>query len=72
MPFVFIDVIAETNLRVHIVSEQVDAGLVCVSVHCWELEKSFFDGTIVIYVNSVFEHKVAEVLIRLYKVIEHL
>lgn len=43
-----------------------------VSIHRWEFKQSLFDGSIVVYMDTVLEHEVAEVLVGLNKVIQHL
>ena len=71
-PLVFVDVVAEADLGVYIITEQVDVSLVGIPIHGWELEEGLFDRAIVIHMDTVLEHEVAEVLVGLHKVIEHL
>ena len=70
-PFILIDIIAQTYLRVNIISEQIDVGLTFwTSVERWVLEESLLDGAIVIDMDCVFEHVVHEVGVGLNEVIE--
>ena len=71
-PFIFIYIVAETYLRIYIVSKQIDKCLIGIPVHGWEFEKGLFDWAIVINMDTVFEHEVTKVLIGLDKVIQHL
>ena len=70
-PLVLIHVVAETDLRVDIVSKQVDVSLVLwASVERWELEQGLLDGSIVINMNSVLEHVVNKVWVWLDEVVK--
>jgi len=70
-PLVLIDVVAQANLGVDIVSKEVDVSLALrASVETWELEERLLDTSVVVDVNSIFEHVVNEVGRRLDEVIE--
>lgn len=72
-PFVFIYVIAKRNLRIHIITEEVNVRLAALIFgKGGEFEESLLDRTIVIYVNRILEHVIDKVWIRLHKIIEHL
>ena len=72
-PFVFINIIAETYLRVYIISEQVYLGLIMGDLgQGRELEQSFLDTAIVVHMNGVLEHVVYKIGVGLNEVIEHL
>lgn len=72
MPLVLVDIVAEGDLRVDIVTKQVDLSLVGIAIHGWELEEGLLDATVVVDMDRVFEHEVAEVLVRLHEVVQHL
>lgn len=70
-PLVLIYVVAETDLRVDVVSEQINVSLVLwASVERWELEQGFLDGSVVINMNCILEHIVHKVRVWFDKVIK--
>lgn len=70
-PFIFVDIITKTDLRINIITKQIDIGLILWSTVEWrELEKSFFNWTIIVYMNGILEHVVNEIWIRLNKIIK--
>ena len=63
-PLILVHVVAKTDLRVDVVSEQVDVGLVLgASVERWELEQSLLDRSVVINMDCVLKHVVDEIRI---------
>jgi hypothetical protein len=61
-PLVLIYVIAERYLGVDIISIKENVSLIkFILDKRWKFEKGLFNGTIVIYMNSIFEHVVEEI-----------
>ena len=70
-PLVLINIVAEADLGVNIVSKQVNVSLALrASIQTWEFEQSLLDTTIVVHVNGVLEHVVDEVRRGLDKVVK--
>ena len=70
-PLVLINIVAEADLGVDIVSKKVNMSLALrASIQTWEFEQSLLDTTIVVHVNGVLKHVVDEVRRGLDKVVK--
>jgi hypothetical protein len=71
-PLILVDIVAETDLGVDIVTEEVDVGLGFVAfAHRRELKQGFLNGTVVVYVDSIFEHVVSEIRRWFDEIVQH-
>lgn len=70
-PFILVNIVAETDFGIDVITEKVNVCLVLGSpIQRWELEKCLFDGAVVVDMNGIFEHVVHEVGIGLDKIVE--
>ena len=70
-PFILVHIVAETDLRIDIITKKVNIGLILgSSVQRWELEKCLLDRSVIVDVNGVFEHIVHEVGIWFDEIVE--
>ena len=70
-PFILVYIVAETNLRIDVITEKVNVSLILgSSVQRWELEKCLLDGSVIVNMNGIFEHVVHKVRIWLDEVVE--